>query len=238
MPQINVVFFNAGGTLIQLKNTTIPKLYSQILSKILGKHIPEEVIYRCFHEADQWARSRKVLTLFNDLEQRKYQNVFYSHLGITKRKEINKIEHLVAQDINYDFVLETNAKKVLKQLQKEYKIGLISNWDENLFDILEDLAIVDIFDSITISGDIGYNKPSQEIFKSALSDFPDSKPNSTIYIGDDYYTDIIPAQAMRMHSILFDKGPTGMHGHPFRSEMKCAKINSLDQVYHTISNIL
>lgn len=228
MINIQVIFFNAGGTLIQLRGTTFPILYSQLISRILKKPVASEEIYKAFRKADTWALSRrKPGALFTDLDQRKYQNVFYSQLGIIKRKEINRIETRVADLVEMDFVLEEGAMELLRSLKPKYELGLISNWDESLFDILQNLGILPFFDSITISGDIGVSKPDTEIFRSALEDFPEVKPKEIAYIGDDYLTDIIPAQKMNMFTVLFDKGPEGMHGRPFQTEAKCIRIKEL-----------
>ncbi|UCG02748.1 MAG: HAD-IA family hydrolase [Candidatus Heimdallarchaeota archaeon] len=231
MVKFKVIFFNAGGTLIQLRDTTLPLLYSRLLSRILLTPVSSEEIYKAFRKADTWTLSRrKPGALFTDLDQRKYQNVFYNHLGISSRKEINRIETKVADLIEMDFVLETGARKLLQNLKPKYKLGLISNWDETLIDILQNLGILDYFDSITISGEFGISKPDIEIFRSALEDFSEVKPKETAYIGDDYLTDIIPAQNMNIFTILFDKGPDGMHGRPFQPEAKCIRINELMQL--------
>ena len=231
MVVFKVIFFNAGGTLIQLKNTTIPILYSDILSRVLEKLIKSEEVFKAFRKADNWALTRKKPgALFTDLDQRKYQNVFYSQLGVYGRKEINRIENKVANLLELDFVLEEGARELLKILKKRYELGLISNWDESLPDILQNLGIVNYFDSITISGDIGISKPDIEIFRSALEDFPDINPKETVYIGDEYLTDIIPAQQMNIFPILFDKGPSGMHGRSFQMEAKCIRINDLSEL--------
>ncbi|MFX0125571.1 MAG: HAD family hydrolase, partial [Candidatus Hodarchaeota archaeon] len=225
MVNIKVIFFNAGGTLIQLRDTTLPLLYSQLISRILGTPVSSEDIYKAFRKADNWALSRKKPgALFTDLDQRKYQNVFYNQLGISSRKEINRIEKKVADLIVIDYILENGALELLHSLKPTYELGLISNWDESLIEILQNLGILDCFDSITYSGDIGVGKPDVEIFQSALEDFPEVKPKETAYIGDDYYTDIIPAQKMNIFTILFDKGPFGMHGFPYQTKVKCIRI--------------
>jgi HAD superfamily hydrolase (TIGR01549 family) len=231
MAKFKVIFFNAGGTLIQLRDTTIPILYSKILSHILEKSISSAEIFTAFRKADTWALSRKKPgALFTDLDQRKYQNVFYGHLDIHSRKEINNIERKVADLIEMDFVLEKGAKELLSGLKPEYELGLISNWNESLSDILANLGVLNYFDSITISEDIGVGKPDSDIFRSALEDFPDVKPKESVYIGDDYLTDIIPALQMNIFAIFFDKGPRGMHGRPFQTEAKCIRIKELSEL--------
>ena len=233
MVKFKVIFFNAGGTLIQLRDTTIPILYSELISRIIESPISSDEIYKAFKKADNWALSRrKPGALFTDLDQRKYQNVFYGHLGIHNRKEINRIEIKVADLLGLDdlFVLEEGAEELLKNLKPRYELGLISNWDESLTDILQNLGILNYFNSITISGDIGVSKPDSDIFRSALEDFPDVKPKESVYIGDDYLTDIVPALQMNMFAIFFDKGPSGMHGRSFQMEAKCIRINDLSEL--------
>ncbi|UCG90588.1 MAG: HAD-IA family hydrolase [Candidatus Heimdallarchaeota archaeon] len=231
MTDFQVIFFNAGGTLIQLRNTTLPILYSQLLSRILKKSVSSEEIFLAFRKAEAWVLSRRIPgALFSDLDQRKYQNVFYGQLGISNRKEINWIEKQIADELEMDFVLEKGTKTILCLLKQKYQLGLISNWDASLIDILQNLGILDYFDSITLSGDIGISKPDATIFKSALEDFPEVKPKETVYIGDEYLNDIVPAQKLKMFAILFDKGPSGMHGRPFQTDVKCTKIKELEKL--------
>ncbi|MHA2292026.1 MAG: HAD-IA family hydrolase [Candidatus Hodarchaeales archaeon] len=238
MVRIQVIFLNAGGTLLQLKGTTLPILYSQLISQLIGKHISSDIVYQGFRKAEEWTLSRKSPgTLFSDLDKRKYQNAFYNQIGVTSRKQINLIEREIADQLELEFVLEKGAKLVLNKLKSKYKIGLISNWDESLIDHLEDLGILDYFESITLSGEIEISKPDLGIFKSALNDFPKVKPKETVYIGDDYQQDILPALIMKMKPILFDKGPSGMHGRPFQPEVKCIKIRELIESLDVIKKL-
>ena len=231
MIKFKVIFFNAGGTLIQLKNTTIPLLYSKHLSRILKRTVSPENVYLAFRKAEAWALSRKFYYyLFSDMDQRKYQNAFYNELGVKGRSTINEIESELAEFVDFQFQLERSAKDLLRQLKKDYKIGLISNWGMDLYDLLESFDIQDYFDSVTISGEFGISKPSLEIFKSGLADFPDVRPKHTVYIGDDYDLDILPAQDLRMFPILFDKGPSGMHGWPLRPKSKCPRVEKLQEI--------
>ena len=51
-----------------------------------------------------------------------------------------------------------------------------------------------------------------------------------MYIGDDYHMDILPAQKLRMFTILYDKGPTGMHGFPKRTKIKSPRVESMNAI--------
>ena len=231
MPFFKVIFFNLGGTLLQLKNTTLPQLYSKHLSNITRKNITPEEIFSAFKIADRWMHSRKSdHYLFSDMDQRKYQNAFYTELGFNGRHQINQIEKELADRIEFQFELEQGAERILRLLKRTYHIGLISNWDIEGYEILESFGIKNIFDSITFSGEFGVSKPSTEIFKSGLADFPGSKAKNAVYIGDDYNLDILPAQKLRMFTILFDKGSSGMHGFPKRPGVKCPRVESLSEI--------
>jgi HAD superfamily hydrolase (TIGR01549 family) len=230
MRRFKVIFFNAGGTLIQLKKTTLPILYSQHLSHILKKHMSPQEIYKAFLEADTWTLLRKSPgSLLSDLDQRKYQNIFYNQLGIHSRKEINRIENLLAEKLILEFELEKNTKVLLNSLS-DYQLGIISNWDESLVGILQELEIAEYFDSVTLSGEIGIGKPHIEIFKSAFTDFPDVKPREMVFVSSWYSRDIVIAQKLKIFPVLFDKGPTGMHGRPFYPDAKCVRIKELTEL--------
>jgi len=231
VPDFKVVFFNLGGTLLQLKNTTLPQLYAKHISNITKKDITPEQIFSAFKKADVWMLTRKSEHyLFSDMDQRKYQNAFYTELGFNGRPQINRIENELADRIEFRFELEQGAERTLRLLKKTYHLGLISNWDIDGYEILESFGIKNLFDSITFSGEFGVSKPSVEIFKSGLADFPGSKAKNAVYIGDDYDLDILPAQKLRMFTILFDKGPSGMHGFPKRPGVKCPRVESLSEL--------
>jgi len=230
MVKFKVIFFNAGGTLLQLKGTTLPRLYSRNLSKILKREISSQTVYEAFQKAEEWRLIRKDWSLFTDLDQRKYQNAFYNYLGITNRKEINGIESELAEKLEMDFVLNKGVRNLLRKLSSQYQLGLISNWDESLTDLMESFGVSDYFESITISGDIGISKPDPEMFRIALRDFPNVKPKETVYVGDEYQNDIIPARKLKIFTVFYDHGPTGMHGHPFQPHVKGARINELSDL--------
>ena len=220
-----------GGTLIQLEKTTLPQLYSRHLTEILKSKISAESVYFAFREAEEWFYTKKKHHyLFSDMDQRKYQNVFYNSLGITSRRLINTIEAELANKLEFNFKLETGTKLLLNKLNEAYRLGVISNWSMGLYDLLENFDILDYFESITISGEYGMSKPSLDIFKSGMADFPKIKAKEMVYIGDDVKLDIIPAQQLNIFPILYDKGPTGMHGWPKRPDVSCIRVEKLRDI--------
>jgi putative hydrolase of the HAD superfamily len=119
---------------------------------------------------------------------------------------------------------------LLDELEEDYRLGIISNWSMELYELLENLSIQEYFESITISGEYGLSKPSLEIFKSGMADFPKVKPKEMVYVGDDVNLDILPAQQLNMFPILYDKGPSGMHGWPKRPDTNCIRVEMLKDI--------
>ncbi|KAL3530213.1 hypothetical protein ACH5RR_009535 [Cinchona calisaya] len=48
------------------------------------------------------------------------------------------------------------------------KLAVVSNFDTRLRKLLKDLDVLDLFDAVTISSELGYEKPDAHIFKAAL----------------------------------------------------------------------
>ncbi|THG18670.1 hypothetical protein TEA_012328 [Camellia sinensis var. sinensis] len=48
------------------------------------------------------------------------------------------------------------------------KLAVVSNFDTRLRKVLKELNVVDLFDAVVISSEVGYEKPDAQIFKAAL----------------------------------------------------------------------
>jgi putative hydrolase of the HAD superfamily len=72
--------------------------------------------------------------------------------------------------------------------QCQAKLGIISNFDQRLYSILNGLDLTRHFHSITISNEIGVSKPDPKIFQTALTKH-DSAPQNALHIGDDPIAD-------------------------------------------------
>jgi putative hydrolase of the HAD superfamily len=118
------------------------------------------------------------------------------------------------QQICHDLVLRTRISKnwcdirpgtrdILLRLQRRYRLGIISNADGKIGEILAHCGIADCFESITDSGIVGAEKPHPAIFRSALASLGAS-PLESLYIGDVYSVDYVGATGVGMHSMLFD----------------------------------
>ena len=102
-----------------------------------------------------------------------------------------------ADDLNYELV-----DYIRRQLRGKYTIGLLSNAWDDLRDILaQRWGIIDLFDDLIISAEVGDAKPKESIYRLALKRF-DTKPEETIFI-DDVTENVEGARAIGIHAIQY-----------------------------------
>lgn len=95
-----------------------------------------------------------------------------------------------------------NTLNALKQDENQMHI-ITNGFKEVQFIKLEKSGLLDYFDVIICSEDVGINKPAPAIFEHALEK-AGTVPERSIMIGDDYKVDILGAASIGMEGILFD----------------------------------
>ena len=102
----------------------------------------------------------------------------------------------------YDDVLEVikTVKKMLSDLKKDFKLGVVSNFYGNLESSLKSLNIAESFDILTDSTLVDIRKPDPGIFRIAINNLNVS-PENTIVVGDSYERDIKPAKMLNCKTI-------------------------------------
>lgn len=97
-----------------------------------------------------------------------------------------------------------HVHSTLNYLKDKYSLHIITNgFEEVQYQKLENCNLTDYFEQIITSEQVGYKKPSHQIFKySMLKAF--SKPSDSIMIGDDLLADIIGAKEFGMAQVYFN----------------------------------
>ena len=102
------------------------------------------------------------------------------------------------------------------------------------------LGIDDLIDLVVISDEIGIRKPNPELFSYCLKKFK-VKGHETIYVGDNIYKDIIPANFNKIHSVYIHRGgkyDTNITGETISEENKPDhEISGLDELFNIINDI-
>jgi putative hydrolase of the HAD superfamily len=84
------------------------------------------------------------------------------------------------------------------------KLGVVSNFEPWLEDILDLQGIGDRFAAVAISGKLGVAKPDPEIFKAALTE-AGADPEATVHVGDQPVNDVAAARAVGITPVLLDR---------------------------------
>jgi HAD superfamily hydrolase (TIGR01509 family) len=97
------------------------------------------------------------------------------------------------------------SRELLGSLKREVRVGIITNGFKELQE--EKIAICRIsplIDTLVISEEIGYKKPDKRIFEAALVQ-AEAEPGESIYVGDSWDIDILPASACGMKSVWLNR---------------------------------
>jgi len=103
-----------------------------------------------------------------------------------------------------NWTCDPDAPALLVALRESgIELGVISNFDYRIYAILEALGLSRYFASITISSEVGYAKPSPEIFRMALArhKFP---ADEALHVGDSEALDVAGARAAGVAVALID----------------------------------
>jgi putative hydrolase of the HAD superfamily len=85
-----------------------------------------------------------------------------------------------------------------------YTLGIVSNRSEPYHDTVEEMDLGDYFSFVLAAGEVGSWKPDPKIFHHAAR-LAKSKPEEMVYIGDNYYADIVGARRAGLHPVLYDR---------------------------------
>jgi putative hydrolase of the HAD superfamily len=98
------------------------------------------------------------------------------------------------------------AMQLLDQLQKQsVRLGIISNFDRRLYTVLGNLDMLDYFESIIVSSEVGVDKPAKEIFEEALRRFHVT-PDQLMHIGDEPEADGQGARNAGIDALIVAQG--------------------------------
>lgn len=108
-------------------------------------------------------------------------------------------EHNHPEDALIPGVLET--LKVLKETN--VILAVVSNRDQPFHDYLEQLGIAQYFHFSLSAGEVQSWKPDKAIFEHAMQR-AGVRADETVYVGDNYYADVVGARNAGIHPILID----------------------------------
>jgi putative hydrolase of the HAD superfamily len=83
---------------------------------------------------------------------------------------------------------------------RSLKLAVISNWDQRLRPLLRRLRLMNFFDVVVVSGEVGFAKPSPAIFEIAAHRLG-LPPNEILHVGDEPGSDVGGARDSGFHAV-------------------------------------
>ncbi len=203
------VIFDLDGTLRESNPHFMDALHTTLLD--MGLEVDAfkwRITERWVHE--YWAQSPEIIEDVKRYGQEQVWDRFLTRL-------MSKVGHPHADEAEVQVFgdhmrevfqpvseLTPGAREVLTALQAHHlTLGVLSNRGKPFGDELEKLAIADYFAFTLAAGEVGVWKPRPEIFQAAL-ERAGVGPEEAIYIGDNYYADIVGAREAGLDAILVD----------------------------------
>src|SRR5512144_2089818 len=103
-------------------------------------------------------------------------------------------------------IIDRQLLEFLRSLRGKIQTGLISNAWSDLRDYLRREKMIDAFDHIIISAEVGVAKPDPKIFQIALEKAGVS-PSEAVFV-DDFYVNIEGCEKVGMQGIHFKDAPS------------------------------
>jgi putative hydrolase of the HAD superfamily len=213
MSRIKVIFFDAAGTLFHVKGS-VADIYLAHAEKYGVKRTPEladslrSAFARAFADAPP-----PVFAVSDPKEIKRCERLWWFDVVHNVWYRAGMFERF---DDYFDDVFDAfggpsywaiypDTPGVLRGLKEQgYELGIISNFDSRLFNVLRGLGIVDLFDTITISSLAHAAKPAPKIFQLAL-DKHAMDPDDAVHVGDSRRDDVEGARKAGLQAVLIER---------------------------------
>lgn len=232
---IEVVFFDAGETILH-PHPSFPELFSSTVARRgidVSPDVVAPVLYGALRNMDRYVTE---LGLINPSGSAESSRRLWVHIYERCLEDLGIDDGALAADLFAVFSdvstyrLFPDALPAIRQLQADgYILGLISNFEGWLEDLLIELEVGHVFDVAVISGLEGVEKPDPRIYEIALEK-AGAEPSAAVHVGDSLSLDVQPAGRVGMKAVLLDRA--GRH-----SEVDCPTIGSLEELPALLANL-
>lgn len=203
--KVKVVFFDAGDTLL-CPQPSFPGLAAAVLRE-RGHDVEEDDVREASKGLGEHFKrvEGKALTAAPEGNRAFWIGVYADilvRLGIADEGAPGALVDRFSDPASYELYPE--ALPVLTGLREaDIRLGVISNFEPWLRTLLERLGVTELFDVVAISGELGWEKPDERIFRWAVEQ-TGVRPDECVHVGDQPYFDAEPALALGIRPVLID----------------------------------
>jgi putative hydrolase of the HAD superfamily len=213
---VTTLLFDLDGTLIT-RSPSASQVFFELIQQICPPGGPEAERQTRRFVHYYWARSAEAA---RDIEEfGKFTPEFWENYLIRQslaygcspqeaRKAAGKLAPLWDEAYQPDTVVAPDVHPTLEHLRRAgYTLGLVSNRSLPFDEEIGQLGLDRHFHFTLIAGEIESWKPERKIFEHAL-ELAGSAPSAAVYVGDNYYADILGAAQSGLTPVLID--PDGL----------------------------
>jgi putative hydrolase of the HAD superfamily len=210
IPNIKHVYFDFFNTLAQFYP---PREQLQVKAcEVVGISVKESSVKSAYKVADAFmGEENKRYPLGKrtnsevDLFWASYEELLLKTAGAHVTRNQARLVFKQLSMLNQRFILFEDVLPTLQAIKKlGLSIGIISNMNQDLDSIIEDLGISPYIDCIATSEMAGAAKPDKILFQYAL-DLIGARPEHCAHVGDDYQGDVMGAINAGIIPVLIDR---------------------------------
>jgi putative hydrolase of the HAD superfamily len=207
--RFRAIFFDAGETLVH-PHPSFPELFADVLSREGHAVRVEAVRDQLHHVGDRFSQAAaggELWTTSADRSRAFWLSVyerFLDGLGLPTGDGLHETLYREFTDLA-NYALFDDVLPVLGALRGSgVTLGIVSNFEEWLERLLEQLGVADAFDVRVISGVEGVEKPDPRIYRLALERAGVDAADAA-FVGDSPEFDVDPPAALGMYPVLIDR---------------------------------
>ena len=199
--KVRAVLFDAAGTLFTTRRS-VGEIYGAIARRY-GSTASTEAIQAAFLR-----HFRGAGPLSTQDQKRWWKNVVhhvFTDVGMVEQFDQFFEEVYDKFRNSQGWILFPETLEILNELKdRGLKLGVISNFDDRIYSVMDSLNIRPFFDAITISSETGYCKPQPEIFDVAMKAL-EEPASKILLVGDSLEDDVLGGIRAGMSAILLDR---------------------------------
>jgi 2-haloalkanoic acid dehalogenase type II len=203
------ICFDLDGTLCDAV-TAEEAAWVEVVKRIASEGVEPDRAAQTFKEHfDRYEEVYAELVLKNGLGEKQIRRRqiadTLSALGLEKPRLVEELSTAHWATMSRCYRLYPEAAEVLRKLGSMYRLSLLSNGPSDLQrEKIRVLGVESHFDHIVISGEVGYFKPSREIFMCMVGVLG-AEPHEVMYIGDNYEKDMLGALGAGLRAIWVNR---------------------------------
>lgn len=213
--QIKAVAVDLGDTLISIQATPteLAQVWTDIYAQLQANGEPNLPPLSLVRQAiDEHVRKQMQLTWREKTEaELDITELFTNALraaGMPRADEVDFVRQLITlehQSVWKYVKVGPQALSTLQELRKRgYKLGLVSNFcnlTDVIYNTLEKLGLLPLFDATVISCEIGWRKPSPRIYAEIVR-LLQIEPQQILFVGDRLIEDVVGPHQAGMQAVL------------------------------------